>query len=377
MLRLALKTVWNERAKFAGAVVGVGLGICLAIFQTGMYFGFLNDTTNVIDAVDADVWIVPHNQPTFDGFAQLDDLVFWQARRVPGVDGAIRVVWGDAFCRMPQTGGHDYMQIFGVDPVGDWASQFALTQPVSLQTLRQPGNILVSRRDRNKLELDRRPDAPLEIGGRRARVVGTVEQIRLFSTAAFVLTDLDNARAFLHLPENRVTYVACRVVPGAQRDAVVAALQRRFPEYEVLDGPTFRRRCSKYWETNSGIGPVILMSGVLGILIGSLVAGFTFYLSISEKLRTLACFKALGASGGDLAWLVGGQMGIVFLLGALVSIAPTVGALGWAERLNITMSITPAQVGGCLAMTALALAIGGWTSVRVLARLEPAEAFRR
>lgn len=374
--RAAIRLTWFDAAKVVGAAVGVALGISLAICQSGMYFGFLRDTTIVLDAIGGDVWIVPRNQPTFDGFAKVDDQVFLRANNIDGVQAAIEVVWDDQAVRLPLSGGHDYVQILGVDVGDEWPVGLKLSDPESLFAIREPGSVLVSARDLDKLELTGGASSSLEIGGRSANVVGTVDGVRLFSTASFIMTDLDNARAFLRLPERHVTYVACRIDPGANQAAVIDELRRRIPEHDVLPTAEFRRICSNYWETNSGIGPVILMSGVLGVIVGGVVAGFMVYLAVHQRLKTLACFKALGASNLELVGMLAVYVTVICGLGALFAVGPTWAAVRYAQSANITMAVEAGQVVGCLAIAFLLVAIAAWSSVRAVWRLDPAEAFR-
>jgi hypothetical protein len=41
--------------------------VFLDIVQWAFYFGYQRDITVVLDAFDADIWIVPKGQPAFDG----------------------------------------------------------------------------------------------------------------------------------------------------------------------------------------------------------------------------------------------------------------------------------------------------------------------
>ena len=97
-------------------------------------------------------------------------------------------------------------------------------------------------------------DGP-EIFGRRATVAGYVEGIHLFNTAGFVMTDLDNAQAFLNLPPSHVTYIICKCRPTADVDKVCEELRQAYPEHDVLTTETFHEIASEYWQTNTGIGP--------------------------------------------------------------------------------------------------------------------------
>src|SRR4051812_41861614 len=116
LLKTAICTVWHEKEKLSGAVVGVALGVFLVVFSWGIYFAYKRDTTVVLDAFDADIWIVPKNQSMFDGFTSMDDLSYLRAKEIPGVQDAARIIWGDADWRTPESGGKDYVQILGIDP---------------------------------------------------------------------------------------------------------------------------------------------------------------------------------------------------------------------------------------------------------------------
>ena len=124
LLKMAICTVWHEREKLSGAVAGVALGVFLVIFQWGLYFAYQRDTTVVLDAFDADIWIVPKNQTSFDGFASMDDLPFWRVKKAPGIEDAARIVWGDAAWRLPSSGGKDYVQVLGIDMESSIAARF-------------------------------------------------------------------------------------------------------------------------------------------------------------------------------------------------------------------------------------------------------------
>ena len=165
--KLAICTVWHEREKLAGAVVGVAFGVFLVIFQWGLYFAYQRDTTIVLDAFDADIWIVPKNQSMFDGFTYMDDLPYWRAKAVSGVEDVARVVWGDAAWRTPLSGGKDYVQVLGIDLDSSIAVRFHLPGRDVARLVRPEGHVLVGTKDREKLGLTAQPGGPFEISGRQ------------------------------------------------------------------------------------------------------------------------------------------------------------------------------------------------------------------
>ncbi len=230
LLKTAIHIILHEKAKFLGAVAGTGLAMFLVVLQWGFYFGYKRDTTVVLDAFDADIWIVPKGQVAFDGFAAIDDLAYWKARELPGIDHAARVVWAVAPFRHLRSGAAQRVQVLGVEFDSGIGVNLESQSADLASLLRPDGCILVGRKSQRQLGVyDTHLDG-VEISGRRATVVGFVENVRLFTTLGFVATDLDNARAFLRLPPSHVTYVVCKCRPGRISAASSGNCSSAFPK---------------------------------------------------------------------------------------------------------------------------------------------------
>jgi putative ABC transport system permease protein len=376
LFRTAIRIILHEKEKFAGAVGGVALAIYLMLLQWGFYLGFKRDITVVLDSVDADIWVVPKNQPMFDGWTAMDDLPYWKVMAHPEVSTSARLVWGYAPCRIPITGGKDTVEVLGLEFESGIQLKLDLppTDPACL--LRPDGHVLIGYKDRNKLGIPRLGIDGLEIMGRRATPVGFVQDIHLFTTAGFVLTNLDNARAFLRLPHAHTTYVVCKCRPGADVRKVVRDLQHAIPEHDVVTRPDFHQKASGYWATATGIGPVLLLSSVLSVLVGFLIVMLVFYVSTIEKIPTFACMKALGASDGEIVCILVYQLLVVFVLGCLLAGAGLFLALAILAKTTISVVITRNLVFAGLAVTVLCSAASSMLSIRKLVRADPGEAFR-
>jgi putative ABC transport system permease protein len=376
LLKMAIRTVWHEKEKLLGAVVGVALGVFLVVFQWGLYFAYKRDTTVVLDAFDADIWIVPKHQSMFDGFTSMDDLCYRQAKEVAGVQDAARIIWGDAGWRTPVSGGKDYIQILGIDLESSVPVRFQFPEKDIPSLIRPDGHVLVGRKDREKLGLATQPDGPFEISGRQAFVSGYVDDVRLFTTAGFVLTNVDNARAFLGLPSSHVNYIVCKCVPGANVSEVVRQLQGLIPEHDVLTTRQFHSVCSNYWETVSGIGPLIFVSSVLGVTVGFLIVITTFYISTIEKIPVYGCLKALGGTISEIAAILGVQVIVVFLLGAAIAGAAIFATKFALRDSMIVLLVTPKLVAAGLGTMLACSVLGALISIRRLFAIDPGEAFR-
>lgn len=376
LLQTALRIVLHEKEKFAGAVVGVGIAVFLMILQWGFYLGFQRDITVVLDAVESDIWIIPKNQPLFDGWVSIDDLPYYQAQEHPDVAAAGRIVWGYAACRIPESGGKDTVEVLGFDFDSGLNLEMDLPEGDLGELLRPDGHVLIGEKDREKLGVHSRRQEGLEIYGRKAIAVDFIPEIHLFTTAGFVLTDLDNARTFLHTRPEHASYVVCKLRPGADLEQVVRELQAAAPDHDVLTREAFHDKASRYWSERTGIGPVLIVSASLAVLVGFLIVMLAFYISTIEKIPIFACMKAMGASNGDIAAILGLQVGVVFLLGCVLACAGLYAAVAILATTTISVVITPASVLCGLSATGLCSAASSALSIRKVMSTDPGEAFR-
>jgi putative ABC transport system permease protein len=376
LLKTAIRIILHEKTKFLGALAGVALAMFLVLLQWGFYFGYKRDTTVVLDAFDADVWIVPKGQTTFDSFTSIDDLAYWKAKELPNVQNAARVVWGLASFRQPVTGAAQRVQILGVDFEAGIAIHLQAGNDDLASLLRPDGHILVGRKSQRQLGVYDKYVDGVEILDRRAAVVGFVEDVHLFTTLGFVMTGIDNARAFLALSPLHVSYVACKCQPGVDVSGVVRELQERIPEDDVLTTQEFRDLNFRNWERKTGVGPLLLFPSILAGLVGFLMVTLTFYISTLQKLPLYASLKAIGAATGELVFILLFQVAIVFLLGSAVAVACLWPVLVALRSTTIAVLITPNLVlSGCGALL-LSSAVGALLSVRRVVTTDPGKAFR-
>ena len=172
LFKTAFRIIIHEKEKFSGAVVGVALATFLMILQCGFYLGYQRDITVVVDSIDADLWIIPKNQPLFDGWDAMDDLPYYRMREHPDVERVARLVWGYAPYRIPSTGGRTPSRSWASSSTPGSCSRWTSDRDDPAELLRPDGNILVGRKDREKLGITTLGVDGIEILGRKATVVG-------------------------------------------------------------------------------------------------------------------------------------------------------------------------------------------------------------
>lgn len=92
-MNLAIRDIRHKLGRFALTALGLGLLLLIVLGMGGILKGIEGDATLLIDALDADLWIVQHD--TRGPFAELSRIAPTledRARSVPGVAGARRFV---------------------------------------------------------------------------------------------------------------------------------------------------------------------------------------------------------------------------------------------------------------------------------------------
>ena len=377
LTKTAIRTLLHERGKYFGVVVGVAMAIFLVFLQSAFYFGFRRDITVEADSFEADVWISQRELLAFDYVEHFDDLARWQALSDRDVVAAMPVVAEWCRIRRLPDGGTESARLLGLDlnsGVGvNLGTDAALDLSESLGAL---GNLLVDEKHLARLGVSKFGETGVEIRGLNASVVGVMRGKKLFSTACLVATDIDNARRFLGLRANQITFVAVKCRRGADVRAVQSRLQARLPEQRVWTAAEFHALTQSYWVRLTGVGPVLLLSAGLAALVGFLTVFLTFSHLTSEKLPVYAAMKAMGASTAELSGVVLIQIVAVFGIGCLLAVAGVLVTLTALASTTISVVLTPGTAAGGVGFMAICSLAAGLRALNKLAKVEPAEAFR-
>jgi putative ABC transport system permease protein len=377
LTKTAFRILFHEKGKYAGVVVGVAMAIFLVLLQSGFYFGFRRDITVVADSFDADLWVSQRELLAFDYAAHFDDLPLWQIRGDAEVHAAAPVIIDWPRVRRVPDGATESGQLVGLD--------FSTGVSVDLGTdegfdcasaLCVPGSVLVDEKHLGRIGPKHLGEVGIEIHGLAASVVGVMRGKKLFSTACLLVTDIDNARRFLGVPANRISFIAVKCKPGSDVRAVRARLQKRLPEQHVWTARDFHNLTQGYWVKLTGIGPVLWLSAALAALVGFLTVFLTFSHLTAEKLPVYAAMKAMGASTAELSGLVLVQIGALFGLGCVLAVAGVSLALLALSHTTISVMLTPRAALLGVGFMALCSLVAGLRALSKLAKVEPAEAFR-
>src|ERR671927_1914961 len=96
VFKLAFRNLFHDRLRFIATVVGIVFSIVLVTVQLGLYLGFGQTVTTMIDHASADLWIMPVGTKCFEDPSLMDDRKRFQALAINGVTDVVPVVLGFA-----------------------------------------------------------------------------------------------------------------------------------------------------------------------------------------------------------------------------------------------------------------------------------------
>ena len=381
MNALALKMLMGDRLKYFGLIAGIAFAAMLILQQSSILVGFARQTGAFIrDTAQADLWIMDPQVRYSQDQVPVRNTNIQLARGVRGVDWALPLYQGFLRCTMPD-GTRFSMMLVGID---DATLMGAPPEMVSghLNDLRRDKAVFIQADNaEKKLMMKRGGGRPLAMGDRfsandqEAVVTGTYRGRASFFWEPVFYTTYSRALRYAPPERNSLGFILVKVKPGYDLQTVQAALAEK-TGLAVRTNEQFIEITADYILNTTGILVNFGVAVALGVLIGCLVAGQTFYNFTLDNMRHYGTLKAMGVSNGQLTSMVMLQAGLVAVLGYGIGVG--LGSLmGWliaAQGLAFSMPwYVPAfALGAIFAVCALAAVL----SLRRVYQLEPAIVFK-
>ena len=376
MWNLARKLLLHDRLRFTVAIAGVSVSVMLVLVQVGLYFGFMNTASSLIDASAADIWVGKQGNESFEFASPFDERAYYKVVSVPGVQRAERVLIN--FAQFKLGGGGDLgVQIVGVEHVPGVAPLLAPWNVVAGDASRLPeaGAIAIDKTEYEKLKIDT-VDYQTEISGVRAQVVALTQGIRSFTTSPIVFTDLRSARSYLRgLGNDAVTYVLVKVEPGVSAELVKQRINA-IPHLSAYTTNEMSKRTRTYWSTRTGVGAGFFTTAVLGIIVGFVVVGQILYSGTLQYIREYGTLKAMGAKNSMVVRIILAQAMISAGLGFVVGGVLAVGMRSAMAHANLSVALFPGLYVATLIITILMCSLASLLSIVKVLRLDPASVFK-
>ncbi len=375
---IAVKMLVGDRAKYFGIIFGVAFAALLIAQQSSTFCGLMLMTTSQIqDVQGADIWVMDPGVQYVDDIKPLSENELYRVRGVDGVDWAVRLYKGLARARLPD-GNFQQVILLGLD---DQTLTGAPAEMLlgSLADLRHPDAVIMDDRGYRQLW----PGEPFRLGktfemnDRRAVLVGVCTASRTFQTFPVVYTRYSQATLFVPSERKLMSFILAQPEPGRSAAEVCRSIRAR-TGLEAQTREQFKWTTIRYYLERTGIPMNFGITVILGFLVGTAIAGQTFYMFTIENLKQFGSLKAMGVSNPRLVGMILLQALIVGLVGygLGVGLAALFGQVtAHSDRLAFYM---PWQVLlGTGAAVIVIMVLSSLLSIRRVLVLEPAIVFRQ
>jgi len=378
MLWVAWKMLIGNRVKYLGIVFGVVFAALLIAQQSSIFCGLMSLTISQIrDVEGANIWVMDKNVQFVDDVKPLPDTALYRVKGVPGVAWAVSFYKGIARARL-QEGSYEQMILLGLDDATLVGAPGGIFMG-SIAGLRSPDAVIMDEAGYRRIW----PNEPYRLGrvfemnDHRAVLVGITKASRTFQSFPIVYTRYSQAIRYAP-PERKVlSFVLADAAPGEDPEEVC----RKIEAHTGLQAQTRQRfiwKTIRYYLAKTGIPVNFGITVFLGFLVGTAIAGQTFYLFTVENIRQFGALKAMGTSNSTILMMVLAQALQVGVIGygVGVGLAALFGQAiaGGRSRLSFFM---PWQV---LAITAAAVFVivllASLLSIRKVLVVDPAIVFR-
>lgn len=389
---VAIQMLMGDKAKYFGILLGLTFASFLITQQSSIFVGLMSRTFGFLsDTGGPDIWVMDPKVQFIDDIKPMQDTMLLRTRGVEGVAWAVPLYKGILRARMAD-GMFQSCNVIGLDDASLAGGPPEMIEG-SIEDLRRSEGVIVDvvgartrlakfARDADGNILPNAPKVPLTIGDtlelndKRAVVVGICRVSRTFQSQPVIYTTYSRAMGFAPRERKLLSFIIAKVTDGADSREVCRRITRE-TGLQAHTGWDFSWKTVMYFMKFTGIPINFGISVTLGFLVGTAIAGQTFYNFTLDNLRHFGALKAMGASNTRLLGMILLQGLIVGLIGygLGVGLAAFLGSsLSGKTELAFRLLWQTLAISGA-AVTAICL-FASLVSIQKVIRLEPAVVFK-
>lgn len=385
MRSVAIKMLVGDRARYLGILMGLTFASLLITQQSAIFTGLMARTYGFItDTGLPDIWVMDPKVMFIDDIKPLQDTMLHRVRGIEGVDWAMPLYKGLLKAKL-SNGSFQTCNVIGLDDTTLVGGPPEIVKG-NLSDLRQADAVIVDevgatgKLARPATEPGGKPTPigigdTLELNDHRAIVVGICRGTRTFQSQPVIYTTYSRALRFAPGERKLMSFVLVKAKPGTDQEA----LCRRIAATTGLAAYTkqqFKDLTYDYFMKYTGIPVNFGIAVLLGFIVGTAIAGQTFFNFTVDNIKYFAALKAMGARDGQLLRMI--------VLQALI-----VGAVGWGigigaaslfgfllKHTELSFLLTWKLMGVSGLAILVICGISALLSLRTVLRAEPAIVFK-
>jgi putative ABC transport system permease protein len=373
IIKLAIRNLFHDRARFLVTLVGILFAVVLVAVQLGMYFGARRMIVGVIEHANGDLWISAYGTESFEQAPLLTGRERFAALSVPGVEAVKPLIVSFADWRRPDSSATNVV-IVGADKGDGVLDPWNIVEGTA--NFASPDGVAVDRTYAKTLGISG-VGQTRDVGGSHVKVEALTDGIRSFTTSPYVFASLNKARSLLNVPQDRSTFYLVTLTPGANAERVKAELQSRLPDASVATKAEFLQRNLDYWLFGTGAGTALIGGAILGLIIGTVVVAQTIYSSTKDHLSEFATLRALGSSSGYIHKVILAQAGLSAAAGYGLGIGLSLVIAQFSSETALPVVFTPVLAAFLFAVTLAMCVVSALSSIFKVTKIDPAMVFAR
>jgi len=312
---VALRMLIGDRAKYVALIFSIAFASFLISQQASIFAGLMDRTTSQVkDVVDADIWVMDRETQYADEVRAFSNDKLYLVRGVPGVQWAVRLFKGNTTTRS-EDGKFRQVILMGLDDATLVGAPRTMLLG-HLEDLKRPDAIVI---DRAGYEFFF-PGQPLQLGrtmemnDHRAVIAGICEASAPFATFPVVFTRYSQAVNYIGRVRNQLCFILAKPAAGVSAQEASRQIEKR-TGLKAMTGSEFAWQTISYYIRNTGIPVNFGITITVALIVGSVVAGQTFYIFTLENLKQFGALKAIGVTNRRLVGMIVLQALVVATIG--------------------------------------------------------------
>jgi len=375
---VALQMLIGDRAKYLGLIFAVAFSTFLMSHQSSIFAGIMERTTSQIkDVKDASIWVMDPKTQYFDEVKALTDDDVYRVRGVPGVEWAVPLFKGLPRARAFD-GNFRVVIMMGVDDatlVGA-PHDMVLGSP---EDLRKPDAVLVNRVG-YEFFFPKQPyvlGRALELNDHRVTIQGIFNSSAPFQNLPIFYARYSQAMTYVGRERNLLSFVLVKAQPGLSDNEVCRRIGAA-TGLHAATGQEFGWQTIRYYVAHTGIPVNFGITIMIALMVGTIVAGQTFYIFTLENLKQFGALKAIGVTNWRITGMILLQALMVGVIGYSIGIAMTAAFFEITKgNLDLRGFVLFWQIAaGTGAVVMFIVMAANLMSIRRVLVLEPAVVFR-